>query len=117
MPGITTWLAASTTGAAAAAGWAATSSGGPTAAIVPSTTSTEPGSCLTLRPSSGSTMPPRMRNVVLFMVPGSLRLQLPGNAQREATTTLSSTSLSPVRTYHSQRDPSGSVSQVSVLVE
>ena len=34
-------------------------------------------------------------------------------AQCEATTMFSSTSLSPVRTYHSHRAPSGSVTQVS----
>ena len=33
----------------------------------------------------------------------------------EASTTFSSTSLSPERTYHSQRVPSGSVTQVSVF--
>ena len=111
----------------------------PTAATAPSTTSTEPGSWLTLRPSSGSTMPPRIRNVVSFTVApfremglaGPVCLQAPRRtqasresgfaserrllrpAQREATTTFSSTSLSPVRTYHSQRAPSGPVTQVS----
>ena len=44
-------------GADAAAGCLATSWGGPTAAIVPSTTSTDPGSWTVLLPSIGSTIP------------------------------------------------------------